>query len=963
MAVASIVLTCACVDSLAQEGKRPAHFVITDKVVNPDLQPFTATIGGIGNSFINDAAGFEPQVFRDRYFASQDAPDRVYVPPKVLSMYDTFREGMLDGASVFVYRIANGRFVKVRESRVATKGHHMSGWLPIVSSKSVVDPSTRNFRYRWAPWNRPDVPSYFTVRAIDVDGNLSPPAKAFAVRRPSKTDKGRPKNTTKRFHPRRGRRDDKSAAGPPQPARQGRPRRRASSRVGCGESLGSRRLYGVPVGLFARSTSGVLSSAERQGERAPISTSRLGDMVIVSKKFYDSSRERYFSNRVWDAGNANGLLRPEILQKLPYGDPDGRWVLAKHGDDRSVDEGGETFLRLELTNDKRVMLGKYNYAGTDQDWYDVLEAVPYRVEVWLRKKGQGRVRFGVSGFFAKKPHRIEPIEFKPGPTWQKFSATFKPSVVQAPKRPGMMYLEIKGTGTFDVDNFRIYRADTPYLDFTKREYARLKASGMGALRTHGFIKTARATMDMEQLTNPGGVINDTGHLNTLPQTLAVIRKAKMRPWLQLEPHMSDAEWLGFVEYMAAPYDPKRDRPRDKPWAYKRFMQGQAKPWIEEFDQVWFEIGNETWNNLFRPWVFYGMDDSVTEKHYTGGKVYGLFQEYVRSVMKKSPYWDSARLDDRLVFILGGWNGKNYGAHAASVSPSSRYMTVAGYNGGWDEGEGPPRLDSASMFNVLNQVSQSAIPRAAEHRTEAQELSRGRRRKVRTGTYEAGPGYALNGLNNAKVTKEQSLEQEKVMKSLAAGTATLDCFLARAYLGFETQNFFTFKEGIRWSSHAKWYNGGQAYPSWALLSLFNNEGRGDMLATETRSVPRIDLKPFRRRNAVDDAPLVAAYATRKGRRYNVFLVSRRVPGYPDGAGPGYTPVTLDLPFKSVDAMRVYRLSGDPASNNIYREDAAIEQIKLNAKGFKPKFVVDRTTGADDRGLPPASTFLYVFEGAR
>lgn len=103
-----------------------------------------------------------------------------------------------------------------------------------------------------------------------------------------------------------------------------------------------------------------------------------------------------------------------------------------------------------------------------------------------------------------------------------------------------------------------------------------------------------------------------------------------------------------------------------------------------------------------------------------------------------------------------------------------------------------------------------------------------------GTYEAGPGYSLNGLNGALVTHEQSQTQEQVMKSLAAGTATLDAFLARAYRGFATQNYFTMGEGTLWTSHAKWYRGGQAYPAWELISLFNREGGREILRTETKS---------------------------------------------------------------------------------------------------------------------------------
>ncbi len=56
----------------------------------------------------------------------------------------------------------------------------------------------------------------------------------------------------------------------------------------------------------------------------------------------------------------------------------------------------------------------------------------------------------------------------------------------------------------------------------------------------------------------------------------------------------------------------------------------------------------------------------------------------------------------------------YGTEAAELSPNTNYMTIGGYNGGWDENEGPPGLGKESYFNVLNQVSQVAIPRAVHH---------------------------------------------------------------------------------------------------------------------------------------------------------------------------------------------------------------------------------------------------------
>jgi hypothetical protein len=87
-------------------------------------------------------------------------------------------------------------------------------------------------------------------------------------------------------------------------------------------------------------------------------------------------------------------------------------------------------------------------------------------------------------------------------------------------------------------------------------------------------------------------------------------------------------------------------------------------------------------------------------------------------------------------------------------------------------------------------------------------------------YEAGPGYSMPNSIPAAAVENESL----VMKSLAAGaaylhaavahalgTATLDAFLNRAWIGFKTQAFFTFSRNRHyWSSHAAVTSGGQVH---------------------------------------------------------------------------------------------------------------------------------------------------------
>ena len=941
---------------------RPAHFKITAEPVTRQIEPFTATVGAFGNSLIRDGGAFEPIIFRNRFTALEDSATRIVIAPKALSQWDSFREGFLDNADVRVYRIERGKFRLVREDSVLPGGSHMSGWIAVLSERQLVSSSASSYIFRWEKWNRPNTDYYFTVRAVDKYGRISAAADAVKVfRQGGRSTKSEPANFLV---------EAPLATASTESSSLPIPRNLKASTVSDDlvqlewESAKSSDVAGYAV---FRSD---YPPAQHQGyflhlrnaPTAPVQMIRAGDMIIVSKKFYSTSRSRLLSNRVWGAQSEFGQILPGLVHFFPDEEPGKTWELVAHEPGTAVDEPGETYLKLRLSAGVKESLSIYNHAGTKQSWYDVLEKRPYQVEVWLRQEGTGSVRFSVGGFYGEGPQKIQPIPFFPGRNWGKFVATFTPSTYHTGDQPGQMALEFTGPGTFSIDNLRIYRADSGYLDFLPREVRAIRASAMRSLRTHGTVKTGTRTYDMAQITNPGGVIDGTRKGNTLPQILAAFRKLAVRPWLQFEYHMAPDEWLGLVEYLAAPFSPGLDTPQTKPWAFKRFAQGQRAPWSDDFEKIYIELSNETWNRLFYPWTFEPMRDAATGRNYSAGEVYGLYQEYVISIMKSSPYWKISGLEKKVVFVLGGWAADMQFSHdAAATSPSSEFLTIAAYNGGWDEAEGPPRLTPKSLFYVLNQVNYAAVPTADQLVLVAREIASSQHRTVSLGTYEAGPGYALDGLNRAKVTKEQSFEQELVMKSLAAGTATLDSFLARAIRGFYIQNFFTFGPGPYWTSHSPWYQGGIAYPSWQLLSLFNNRATGEFLRVETLSVPTSDLDGFGRRRAVRDAPLISAYATRRDDRYSVFVMSRKVPDFPFQAEAGYTPVTLDLPFDHAESITLFRLIGAPESSGLRGDDVEVEQLKLPPENLGRRFDVNEATGAAAGGIPPSTTFLYVFDG--
>jgi hypothetical protein len=961
LAIAAISLGLS--ERTAFAAETDARFVITDQVINPRIPAISATIGGFGNGgagngnrFVADS-GFEPYVFRTAFQADRGAPDRVIANDYVLSQWDTLRPGALDGAALRIYRIENGTMRLVRRDRVAKGGHTAGDWSPVQGGNQALPATVTAAPLAWERWYRPDAETWFMVRAVDARGRLSPPSEARMARSPGLGDRAgwkgpQPFDQLAALFKKVPKRMTQAAGGPAAP-------QDVAVRVGAD---GAPALSWRPAPDGPRPTGYVIYRAQTLPDPAETAhlileggatgeSVRAGDLVILSKKFLGADREDFATDRVWDAGPGR-RMRPKPVTFWPDPDRGLDWRLRPHAPDTPVEEPGESYLEMTLGAGAGVSLVGGYHGGLSESWYEVLEPRTYRMEAWVRSDRPSQVRFRLHGVYAGS---VRPTTFATGPQWRKITTDF--TITRAEKEGrGSFRLDFDGAGRFGLDNFRIFRADAAFLDFLPEDYAHLKTAAPSALRTHSLIKTGVTTYDLEQLTNPGGVASGPTGGATLPQQLGLVAKAHADAWIQIEPHLSPEEWLGLVDYLAAPAD------AGHPWAMKRARQGRPTPWTDAFGRIYFEIGNETWNGLFRPWVFPDMQDAVTDARYSRGEVYGLFQRHVIEILRSSPAWNAAGLDDKVTFVLGGWIVNDYGQQAAKRSSRSALVGIAPYIGGWDANEGLPSQTPEDYFNLLNWVSRSTIPFARKQMEWAEGLTRADGSALEVGVYEGGPGF-VQRVNGRGLSAEEALTQERVMKGQAAGVATLDSFLAMFEAGFRMQNFFTFGAGERWASHAEWQNGGQAYPSWKLTGLLNREGLGDMLKVETRSVPRADLAKTARREAVDDAALVGVYATRDGDRLNLFVLSRRAPGWPATKDDGCTPVEIALPFASADKVTLHRMTGPYDADNVDADRVGIETVALPTPTDPSRFTVSGATGAQACGLPAATALLYVFEGVK
>jgi len=705
------------------------------------------------------------------------------------------------------------------------------------------------------------------------------------------------------------------------------------------------------------------------------------DYVVIEKRFgnFDMC---YVNSRVRGIGNP--MDAPAWYWN---GDPGLAFSFAPHPKPLPPEmvDAGETCMQVkadagEHTISQTVFIGTKH--GRESLWYGQLEPDrKYRLEVWLRQEGlagDGAVTFSYGRGYPDIRQT-----FKVTSEWKKHVCEFTgPPRPEQPMHFGHA-LAFTGPGTLWMDNARVFRYDRPE-DAAKlyvpnatvlEELLRSQpaAGPKGAHRiwflardaTMASILSWHANSDVspDWRTAVGGTMD-----MTLPMGLGFDlatgpdAPSRMRPWLVIQHILhSEQDWLNFIEYLGAPYDPKADTPRAKPWAYRRYQQrGTGTPWTDEFACIIVEFGNETWHNgVFPDWLGFSMRNAVHQ----GGREYGLFTRYLVETMMKSPYWKAQGLDRKIRFALGAnYDGRiekdgsvrGYGEEAMQANPYATILGHANYVGPkWETGEYSARnYDDHGAQECL--LSFLTGPQASQVRMgQARQALAKSHHDYDIAAYEGGPGgYALPG----RAGPEQVETNEKYGKSLGQAVGALDAWMRSYIYGWTDQCFLGYGQGNHWNSHTVFADGFRPCPAWLALVLRNRYASGDLVAVEEKSVPTFQRKK-------DTHPLVGAYAMRDKGRWSVFVVSRKLDGKHDGAdfGDGYTPVTLRLPFAKAGRISLHTLTGDPRLTNREKANIAIQSKEIPAGAVeKGVFTVNEQTGGGKGGLPPGSIYLYVFE---
>ena len=611
------------------------------------------------------------------------------------------------------------------------------------------------------------------------------------------------------------------------------------------------------------------------------------------------------------------------------------------------ENGGRTSLRIENTLSNRVGIRQGRWANPDprtsstQGFYQAL--VPgrtYRIDVWLKHSGLAvpTVSARLTQNYALERAWTVTTD------WAKYTATFVAGAVPVGGNVVEAELGFSGTGVVWMDNFQIYADDD--LNAATDGPDEIRAETRAALidfqpsvlrfwagNTNSSWGTTLDAFTQRDSQLPPRWIPDRGYGPpefgvTLPTALPLSVECGAQPWLVIGHTFDESEWLGLIEYLAAPYDPLIDTPATKPWAARRHAQGRAAPWMDAFSKVRLEMSNEMWNT-----VFHQAMPAVTA---------GQFAQHMFAAAQTSPYF--AAVAGKIEFIINGrileGATTGYGHVAWQNAPAALFSDVATYNGGWELAQqtGGGVFNETGLGEFLQFAGRFANPWMEAHAASRASLRASTSRPYEIAVYETGPGYGLP--NPGAVFNEVS---ELYGKSLAAGTGTLDILLYSSLRGFDPQCFFTLSYGPNWSTHSHTIFGGLPHTAWQTLRMRNRYATGSMMNVIAHSLPTTTLPATGGGfvPSVANFPLTTCFAFRDGGKTTIFLCSRK--------SSGDTPVTLRLPFSAVSSITQHRLDGAPGDNNRYTQT-----VTESTTALTPATMLNLT-------LPPGTVIALEVEG--
>jgi len=357
-------------------------------------------------------------------------------------------------------------------------------------------------------------------------------------------------------------------------------------------------------------------------------------------------------------------------------------------------EAGST-ASMKLSTEGAGGCFEYHTGGT-QEGFDRWPEGSFRWEGWLKRDTPGsvRVRLGVDGeHMGRSEQGVVDHTFNVGTHWQKFEFEFVPSEAFAEytNATSTYSLLVPDRCAFYLDNIMIYQMDRAPFSTDPEIIEKLKSFKPGIVR----YKNTIASRSLDAALSKGisqaqeqdafrGSFDTSINPLTVVDALEMSCEIESNPWIIIPPMMTmdDADHL--MEYLAGP--------PESSFGQQRVSQGRQAPWVDAFERVYIELGNEQWRRSSANWFN------------TYPLVYARFAEAFIARMKASPYYDANKI--RFVSSASPFETRgSLGERMVATAPSIDRLGQSFYLGGWErkctEPEDVSSLYQARMLDAPN----------------------------------------------------------------------------------------------------------------------------------------------------------------------------------------------------------------------------------------------------------------------
>lgn len=733
----------------------PSAAYVLDSTTERLCTPISVTASGGWNG-ASFGAGFVPGVLSNFSTVRDVIGDRVVLSG--LDYYTSYAPAMFEGGEVEFRRITDGRMVHVGTAGMADVAFPLKKVFPS-ATKQVI--KKNRFRHKLDSWNRRGVSYWYSVAAVDALGAIGAWSDWVSYVAQDVADAtvvtG---NITAEI-----------------------PSRAEGGVLVAPTGVTLAVVGGVTVDLSWSVVDGAAGYAVCLAYSDPatwpdtVGEFRLtdlvggmpqaGDMVIWRKEVMRLTADMLCSRTYGVTGTRLGLYPGFVEKGLVTDDATPAWEI------RSWQEGekpspnlGRYYLHQTVPPATRAVSGIYWSGGTGQSYYHhKKKGETLRVDLWIRASAPVRMRFN-SG----QPGETSQ-SFDVGTEWRQYHLVSDYASEPEGAKPYKWAIAVtSGDAALTVEYAQL-RAYLGGIDYgALRPYLSDSLVPGQKIRDHSLIKTCPKTYTAKIITNPPGEGFDG---QTCGMHMDICRTHQATPWVQLEWALFKEDWLIWAEWIATNH--------------------------ADFDKIMLELGNENWNTLSAFWTMPSLKDAATGTTLSAAAVYGLMTQMVYEWLQESPHWPV--LKDRIEMVIGGRLINGFGEQAYARCPAAKYVTVANYNGGWDNGTEKRDETGTSFGNMLGFAGGAERLAVREAALATVAATRGHvvGQDVFHDIYEAGPGYQLNGLNGASMTADEVIVQECVMKSRAAATAQLDAICTAWKRGW-LSNWFVLGRGDYFTSH-------------------------------------------------------------------------------------------------------------------------------------------------------------------